>query len=247
MRTRDNLIIDATVLAIYLLAANPSITGYSTHEWVSLAFGGTALVHLALHRDWVIRAVRGVFSRASKRSRAFLALDALTAAAVTAVMVSGLAVSTTISGALGLAWTVTPFWRVLHASSATAVLALALAHIAVHWRWIVTACRLHVVAPLRTAINGTPGRGVPTSARTVAVAIPALLVAAVLGLAALGLTGTGTATAATTASIAAAATTATSASTTGQTLTCPRTGCTATSCHATSGQSGGGGARSFGG
>ena len=234
MRTRDNLIIDATVLAIYLLAANPAITGYSTHEWVSVAFLATALVHLALHGKWVSRAMTGWFSRTPRKSRALLALDAISAAAVGAVMVSGLAVSHTISGLLGLTSTVTPFWRVLHATSATALVVLALAHLAVHRRWVATAVRLHVVAPLTTAINGS--RTAAPSARAIAVAIPALLVAAVAGLAALGLGGPG-----------AISTAAASTGTTGRTLTCPATGCTATSCHATSGQQGGGGPRGFGG
>jgi hypothetical protein len=237
MRTRDNLIIDATVLAIYLLAANPSITGYSTHEWVSVAFGATALVHLALHGDWVVRSVRGLLGRIAKRSRVFLLLDTLTAVAVTAVMVSGIAVSRTISGALGLAWTVTPFWQVLHASSATAVLMLALAHLAVHRRWIVTACRLHVVAPLQAAFSEQT-RTPPASARAIAIAIPALLVASVIGLVALGVSGSVSTTTGTT--------TAVVSTSTGQTLTCPRTGCTASTCHATSGQQGGG-SRGFGG
>jgi hypothetical protein len=225
MRTRDNLIVTALTLAIYLLAANPAITGISTHEWISLAFGVVAAVHLALHGDWVVRAVSGYLSRTPKRSRLLLALDAATGIAVATVMVSGLAISATIAGALGLSWSAAPLWRLLHAASATAVVACAVAHLAVHRRWIAVAFRLHVIAPLRTAFVGS--YTAPASARAIAVGIPAVLVAALIGLAALGMSGT-------TSTVFAASTS------TGQTLTCPSTGCTATSCHATSGQQGGG-------
>ena len=235
MRTRDNLVIDTAVLAIYLLAANPRVTGISAHEWVSLGFGVLAATHLLLHRDWVARVVTGLLSRASTRSKALLALDGASGLAVTTVMVSGLAVSRAVVPALGLTWATSPVWRAVHAGSAVAVLALALAHVAAHWRWIVTACRLHVIAPLRG--THTAGLTAPAAARAIALGIPALVVAALGGLAALGITSSGSATTAYAGSAA-----------TGQTLTCPATGCTATSCHATSGQRGGGGAgHTFGG
>ena len=38
MRTRTNLLIDALALSVYLLAANPAITGIAVHEYVSLGF-----------------------------------------------------------------------------------------------------------------------------------------------------------------------------------------------------------------
>lgn len=232
MKTRDNLLIDATALATYLLAANPAITGIATHEWISLAFVGTALVHLALHADWVARVVRRYFNGASTRSRLLLALDTLTGATVTTVTVSGLAVSTAIAGVLGLSWSAAPVWRTLHATSATAVLLLAIAHVTVHWKWIATACRLHVLAPLRSA-SARAGAS-PIAGRAIAFGVPGLVLASAIALAALGLTAT--------ASTGYAANT-----TTGQTLTCPATGCTASTCHATSGQQGGGRRGGFGG
>jgi hypothetical protein len=239
MRTRTNLMIDALLVTAYVIAANPALTGISVHEWVSVGFGLLAITHLIRHREWVARTAARFFARIARMSRVNLAADILAAVAAASVLVSGLAISQTLSALVGLSSAGDSTWRVVHAASATALVASAILHLALHWRWIVRAMRLHVIDPLADALHGAepPKLGV----RAVAWGVPTLLLAGLLSLAVLGtanVADAGTTTATTTSS--------TSTSTSG-TLTCPRTGCTATTCHATSGGSAAGGVRSTGG
>jgi hypothetical protein len=224
MKTRTKLAIDAVLLTAYVVAANPRVTGTAAHEWASLGFALAALVHLVLHRDWVARTAARFFARMSDMSRADLIVDVLTAGAVTAVTVSGLMISRTLSGLLGLGTAAAPAWRLVHAASAAAVLVLALAHLALHWKWIVRAAQLHIVAPIREGLRGMTRPALP--ARIVAWGVPALLLSGLVGMLFLGVTG---------ASAADSGAVVATSSSSGTTLTCPRTGCTASSCHATSG------------
>jgi len=231
MRTRTNLLIDALALSAYLLAANPAVTGIAVHEFVSLGLALLAVVHLVLHRDWVARTVRRFADRIANASRLNLVVAVLTGTALTSVMVSGLAVSQTLAGLLGLAASSGSVWRSLHAVSAAAVLLVGVLHVALHARWIASAVRLHVVAPIARSFAGTAETR--PSARAVAWSVPAVLAGGLVALACLSIVGSGTA-----ANAATAAATSTGSST--GSLTCPRTGCTATTCHATSGNAGNG-------
>lgn len=229
MRTRTNLVIDVLALSAYLVAANPAITGIAVHEFVSLGFALVALVHLVLHRDWVARTARRFVDRIANASRLNLVVAVLTGIAVTSVMVSGLAVSQTLAGLLGLAGASSPLWSSLHAVSATAVLLMGLLHVALHVRWIASALRLHVVAPIARSLAGAAEPH--PAARAVAWSVPAVLASGLVALACLSFVGSGTA-----ANAATAAASSTGAS--GTSLTCPRTGCMAATCHATSGGAG---------
>ena len=62
---RRNLAIDIAALAVYLVAANPAVTGIGIHEWLGLGMLVIFFVHAAMHVDWVIEAVRGSFVRLS--------------------------------------------------------------------------------------------------------------------------------------------------------------------------------------
>lgn len=222
MRTRTNLIVDVLALSVYLLAANPAATGIAVHEWVSLGLALVAAVHLALHGDWVIRTVRRFAGRLANASRFSLVVASLTGASLASVTVSGLAVSLTLAGLIGVTSASGPAWRAAHAASAVAVALVGLLHLALHWRWALTALRLHVVAPIARTFTGAPEA--KPAARVVAWALPTLLATGLLALTVLGFTGPGT-----------LATTANAAASSTGTLTCPRNGCTAATCHATTG------------
>lgn len=239
MRTRTNLVIDAVLVTAYVAAANPGLTGTSSHEWIALGFALFALVHLVRHRDWVTRMARRLFQRMAARSKVDLAADAVTAIAAASVTVTGLAISRSLAAAVGLAWQAGDGWRTAHLASAWVLLASVVLHAALHWRWIARAFKLHVVDPIDAALQGVPGKGARASA--VAWGVPALLVSGMLTLAALGAgnvalaQGTTRIVGATSATVATADSGANSTSSSGGTLTCPRTGCTASTCHGATG------------
>lgn len=135
MNARKSLAIDAVALAVYLVAANPALTGIAVHEWLGLGVLAVFLVHCAVNAGWVARAVRG-FAAASWGVRGNLVLDALILVAFMTVTVSGVCVSGAVLPAFGLYADGYYFWDPLHSISAKALLALLVVHIAVHWRWL---------------------------------------------------------------------------------------------------------------
>ena len=134
---RRNLAIDIAALAVYLVAANPAVTGIGIHEWLGLGMPVIFCVHAAMHVDWVIEAVRGSFVRLSWARTGNAVLDLVIVAVVMVVMVSGVMVSGAVLPALGLYADGYYFWDPLHAIAAKALLALLLVHVVAHWRWLV--------------------------------------------------------------------------------------------------------------
>ncbi|OUO90840.1 hypothetical protein B5F40_05080 [Gordonibacter sp. An230] len=133
---RRNLIVDIAALAAYLVVANPALTGIGLHEWLGLGVFVAFFVHLLLHADWAVEALRGSFSHPSWGRTGNLALDLLIVLVFMAATVSGVMVSGAVLPALGLYAEGYYFWDPLHAMSAKALLALLLVHVVVHWKWI---------------------------------------------------------------------------------------------------------------
>lgn len=133
---KRNLAVDALALAVYLVAANPALTGIGTHEWLGLGVLVVFVVHCALHVDWAADAVRGSRFRPSWARTGNLALGVSIVVVFMVVTVSGVLVSGAVLPALGLYAGGYYFWDPLHAASAKVLLALLLVHVVVHWRWL---------------------------------------------------------------------------------------------------------------
>ena len=134
---KKNLAIDVAALAVFLVVANPALTGIGVHEWLGLGMLLVFFVHALLHADWAVEALRGSIARPSWGRTGNLVLDALIVVALMAVTVSGIMVSGAVLPALGLYATGYYFWDPLHAIAAKVLLALLLVHVVVHWRWLV--------------------------------------------------------------------------------------------------------------
>ena len=133
---KRSLAIDAVALVVYLVVANPALTGVGLHEWLGLGVFAAFFVHLLLHADWAVEALRGSFAHPSWGRTGNLVLDALIVLAFMACTVSGAMVSGAVLPTLGLYAEGYYFWDPLHAMSAKALLALLLVHVVAHWKWI---------------------------------------------------------------------------------------------------------------
>ncbi len=124
---RRRLAFDGAVLVVYVLAANPAVTGVPVHEWAGL--GAFAL--LAAHC-----AARGMGRGVTAKGIALTVLNTLVLLCLALCVVSGVMVSGTVLPALGLFAEGYYFWDPLHAVAAKLLLALLLVHVAVHVPWI---------------------------------------------------------------------------------------------------------------
>ena len=136
---RRNLLVDVVALVVYLVVANPVLTGIGIHEWLGLGVLAVFFVHFLLHADWVVEVLRGAFSHPSWSRTGNLVLDLLIVLTFVAVVVSGVMVSGAILPTFGLYANGYYFWDPLHAVSAKLLLALLLVHVAVHAKWLVRA------------------------------------------------------------------------------------------------------------
>lgn len=136
MDLRKALIVDAVVLVVYLLAANPSVTGVPVHEWLGLGVLVVVAAHAAMHFDYIVDTFRNRTHRSGVRL-AKAVLDVLLVAATMTCAVSGVMVSGTVLPTFGLYAQGYYFWDPLHAASAKLLLALLLVHVGSSWRIVV--------------------------------------------------------------------------------------------------------------
>ena len=125
-------IVDAVALVVYIIAANPAVTGLALHEWASLGLAFVFVVHTAQHYDWAIEAFKNLRHPSSLAQTARLVVDILLVVVFMVVTVSGLMVSRHILPLLGLVAPGYFFWNPLHSMSAKVLLALLVIHIAIN-------------------------------------------------------------------------------------------------------------------
>lgn len=158
--TRTNFWLDIVLFVAVLLALAPNFTGLAIHEWLSLAFWATIVLHLLLHWAWTVNALKRIVGRLPWATRVNLILNVLLFIDMTVVMFSGILISREALPLLGLNLTADRSWEQIHRLTADWSVFLAGLHIALHWRWIWNALKRFVWAPLaglfRPARAATP-------------------------------------------------------------------------------------------
>lgn len=124
-----SLAVDAVALIMYVMAANPALTGIGVHEWLSLAVCVVLFIHCVQHVDWVLDVARRAFSWGRIGN---LVLDIFMFIVLAVVTVSGIMISGAVLPAFDLYVQGYYFWDPLHAISAKVFLALLILHILVH-------------------------------------------------------------------------------------------------------------------
>lgn len=157
MQTRTNYLLDAGILAAYLLATNPFATGIAIHEWLSVGLAVGLAVHAALHWEWAINLTKYFFKRLLNISRLSFVVDVVLFLSILSVMVSGFAVSHTVLPALGIEIVHSHTWGTLHSMSAAFALGALGIHLGLHWRWITSTTKslFTVKQPETCAVSNT--------------------------------------------------------------------------------------------
>lgn len=154
MRPRTNFIIDAVIMAAYLVSTNPMTTGTPVHEWLSIGVGIVALVHLVVHWEWTVNAVRRLLHRLGALSRINLVVDVGLLVSIVTVVMSGLLVSQSALHLLGYEAWATSIWHRVHSEASTVLLALVGLHVGLHWTWVTSVLRNQVLRPLFAKKSG---------------------------------------------------------------------------------------------
>lgn len=133
---RKNLLIDAIALVVYLVVANPGLTGITVHEWLGLAVLVVLFVHCVAHYDWVVEVIRKKRGMRTGSEIANAIVNVLTLIVLMIVVVSGLFISGSVLQVFGLYANGYYFWDPVHSISAKVLLALLVIHVAMHAKWL---------------------------------------------------------------------------------------------------------------
>lgn len=155
MKTKTNLLVDLSILVGFLIAFEPSITGMEIHEWLGLALFFTLLVHLILHWQWVVKVTLRFFKKMSLSTRINYLVDFLIFLAFITLNLSGLLISKFALQKLGIDLPASSAWRQIHSLAADVTLYLVALHFALHWNWVFTAIKCHLIRPVRRLITGS--------------------------------------------------------------------------------------------
>lgn len=147
MTARERLALDAAIFAVFVLAANPLVTGMGLHEWIGITVTAPIFVHLLINWDWVTRSAIGLLGKMRMTSRVNLAIDVALFLSVIGVTVSGFLVMPGIANALGLK--ASGIWHAVHLWTSDLTIGCTAGHLVAHTGWIADAFgRLN---PSRTA------------------------------------------------------------------------------------------------
>lgn len=127
------VIFDIVLLALYLVAANPALTGVPFHEYL----GAGIFVLMVAH---VVVSGEGLGGRGRWAQRV---LNGVLLAALAFCVVSGIMVSGALLPSLGLYATGYYFWDPVHALSAKVLLAALLVHIVLRIPVVMSVFRRH--------------------------------------------------------------------------------------------------------
>jgi predicted ferric reductase len=138
--------LDVALFVALVVLLSPRLTGLSVHEWLGLIFALPVLVHLLLAWPWIATATRRVSSPAHRRDTVNTMLNAAFFVTSSVVLISGLVISQVTLPWLGVSTIDDRVWRSMHNHWTTWMWLSASAHIAMNWRWILTAALKHPAA-----------------------------------------------------------------------------------------------------
>ena len=157
MTARKRLPIDMFMFAAFLVGYKAFSTGLSLHEWLCVVLVAPVLVHMVINWDWAVRVSTSFSSRLRRTTRVNLIVDIVLFVFTVAVMLSGFMVSRVFAAAVGFSTTPDPIWYTVHSLSADSVIASALVHFALHWKWFARAFGWKTAR--RAAHKRRPARG----------------------------------------------------------------------------------------
>ena len=160
-KQKTNWLIAAVLFGGFLLAQWLDLTGLAVHQWLGLAVGALASYHLIAHWRWVKAVTERFFGRTSRQACTFYAVNAGLAVGFAAILVTGLVISTW----LDLTLASYAAWRTIHVVASVTTLALVVAKIGLHWRWIIDMARRRIFpTPVPTGQAGA-ARPMPVAAQ----------------------------------------------------------------------------------
>jgi len=138
-RRRFVVLLDATLLIIFILLLSPRLTGLALHEILGFIFFIPVIIHLLIAWPWIQNATRKFFRIASRRTRFNFFLNTVLFIILITELVSGFIISQVVLPKIGISTINDRSWRAAHNLPLNFFVLFAGLHIAINWGWIVAA------------------------------------------------------------------------------------------------------------
>lgn len=161
-RTRWLLMLDTLLLVLAVVLQALRFTGLALHEWLGLIIAPLLLIHLAVQWQWIVATWRRARAQGQRRAQFNLLLNGLLFVFMVVAIFSGVLASEVLTPHIGLAAGRKPIWSDLHSFTTNTLVALVGLHVALNWRWIASALRVHVFQRTSHAKLATARRGLTT-------------------------------------------------------------------------------------
>lgn len=142
--TQVKLVIDCVLLVSFILVNMPQATGLAFHEWASFLFVVPLSIHLILNWAWIVKVSKRLFTKLPTDVRLNHFWDLLIYVLMVIVMFTGVIVSESALPSLGIHFAIDPFWQSMHDITANLLIIFIGVHLALHWKWIVSAFNRYV-------------------------------------------------------------------------------------------------------
>lgn len=139
--------LDAILFTGFLLTFFLDLTGLIVHQWLGVICGALALVHLAMHWNWVKAITLKYWKFTNNRSQLYYLIDLTLFGGLFIIIGTGVVMSTW----LDLALANYDMWHTVHVISSAITLAMLMVKVGLHWRWIASALRSRVQTPVPAA------------------------------------------------------------------------------------------------
>jgi len=159
MSTKSNLILDLGMFGIFMVVANPHITGTTIHEWLALSLAGTVLTHILVHWKWIFNIAKDFFKKLWHQSRLNFTVNTLFFITMLGSLVSGLMISKSVMPTLGIQLAADRSMRMLHSMFSNASMAVLAVHLALHWKWVVNSTGRYILNPIQNLFRRPANKG----------------------------------------------------------------------------------------
>jgi hypothetical protein len=146
--TKLNCWYDLAIFVAALLAPALFLTGLTIHEWLGIGLAIAVIAHLLLHWSWIVQITRRFFARTQWSARINYVLNLAFFIDMTVIIFTGLLISKVALPMFGIAAQSGFQWRALHTLSSDAMIFILALHVALHWKWILSASQRYLLQPV---------------------------------------------------------------------------------------------------
>jgi hypothetical protein len=139
-----NLFLDIGLALAFVVELERDFTGMRNHELIGITMGIALLIHILLHWKWIWGITKQFFRNLFHTSRLNYVLNLTLMIDMVVIIVTGSLISETLGLNLGIARSSQMTFRSLHFLASDFSLMLVAAHVAIHWKWILSNTKKYI-------------------------------------------------------------------------------------------------------